>query len=170
MRLDDVTPEVLPHDRYITLSGDAISTVKSGSGIGAHRDCFRFKVQANFILLFTSMYRLHALKAKLWADRNAHRPQGALRLEENEYHGEVHAFFKHKFHQVILEMALVRVYRDFTVDDYGLSSCPGGLRANCLIAIEAGSIQNLVGTIYNSAMNRTYILDRTTIVEVPEDP
>lgn len=66
------------------------------------------------------------------------------------------------------KIALVKLFPGFERGRYGLDSCNGRLPSGGgLYAIEVSQIEGLVGTLYNSATNRTYIVDPTLVIDVP---
>jgi hypothetical protein len=104
----------------------------------------------------------------VFVDQNAHRRKGRTSFRSDLAYGKVLKIFTHHFRNHEYELALVKLFPGFERGDYGYDSCTGKLPpGGGLYVMEASQLEGLVGTIYNSATNRTYIVDPTHVIGVP---
>jgi hypothetical protein len=104
----------------------------------------------------------------VYVDENAHRPKGRTLFRSDLAYGKVLKMFVHNFRNEEYELALVKLSPGFERGDYGFDSCSGKLpTGGGLYVMEASQLEGLVGTIYNSATNRTYIVDPTHVIDMP---
>lgn len=83
-------------------------------------------------------------------------------------YGKVLKLFVHSLRSKQYKIALVKIFPGFERGRYGLDSCDGKLPSGGgLYMMEASQLENLVGTLYNSATRRTYIVDPTLVIDVP---
>jgi hypothetical protein len=101
-------------------------------------------------------------------DKFAHLRNKRPSFRSDLAYGKVYKLFTHTFRGEDYKVALVKLFPGFERGRYGLDSCSGQLPpGGGLYMIEVSQIEGLVGTLYNSATNRTYIVDPTLVIDVP---
>lgn len=101
-------------------------------------------------------------------DKFAHNCNKRLSFRSDLAYGKVFKFFTHTFCGEDYKVALVKLFPGFERGRYGYDSCSGTLpHGGGLYMMEVSQIDGLVGTLYNSATNRTYIVDPTSVIDVP---
>jgi hypothetical protein len=104
-------------------------------------------------------------------DKFAHNRNKRPSFRSDLAYGKVFKFFTHTFRGEDYKVALVKLFPGFERGRYGYDmSCTGSgtlPHGGGLYMMEVSQIDGLVGTLYNSATNRTYIVDPTSVIDVP---
>lgn len=101
-------------------------------------------------------------------DRHARHAQRDPEFIPRTAYGRVLKYFEHEWRGETRAMAYVQYFQDLYTDtDYGFTFCRGRLAFSPPVMIETSCIKAMVGTVYNSKVKGTYIVEQDFVVNVP---
>lgn len=162
----DVERTAIQYPRYQVYNDHILASLSlSKVGEKSRKRCF-FRVR-NFFLILNISNLLSKQQGTLKVDENANYRHRPVVPTDRLIYGKVLAFYVHTFEGNSHTLAHVQLFKDTSIDEYGIGSSPGKFKYEASLMVPTDSIHALIGLVYNSTMKRTYFLDREVIVDIP---
>ena len=100
-------------------------------------------------------------------DVNSHHRHMPPVFESRTFYGQVIVFLQHHYRGQEFHFAQVQLFERVQLDEFNLAYIPGRLTIRPdtgMTMIETKAIDALLGVVYNSTMNRTYMIDRKATI------